>query len=619
MKSLKWQILNIGAAIVITTSGCHAQSSLAPSILKLIKTHPRILVSDTEIASIKQTAVRDEFARGRFQLLRSRADRLINVPKQAYTFDSYGDLLGTAREGVDRIVTLTGMYRMTKDTRYSDRAIREMMTIAQLSNWNPPHILDTAEMTTALSIGYDWLYPILTVDQKRTIRAAITTKGISPFLDLEHAGKANWDNNIGQVVYGSETIGALATAEPDDPSSMSQAQEVLNDAGAGMAQLAKHFAPDGGFEEGPGYWNYATAYVTLYLSSLTSALGSDFGASNYPGFSETGSYRIHSIGPTLLSADFGDSDPDTSAAPQMFWMARRFNHPQYSSQEKLTEQRLIIQTSSQKQSARFDMLGLFWYALGFPSHATVGLPLYRTFSRTDQGYMRLSWSDASTWYVGFKGGDNHASHRHLDLGSFVLDAMGQRWGVDLGIDPGTYRNAGRQWWTYYRLRTEGHNTVTVGTDNQDLDAVSPVSTVQIRPASNFSIINLATTNKAKIKDWRRGISLFHDGRLLVQDEIVPSGTQDLTWHFHTQANVTISADGRSASVLQSGSALRVILLTAGQHFERSVPTTEPPQMPINGITDLQIRLSKVGASRIAVLFTSPSGSSDMEVKPLSAW
>jgi len=35
--------------------------------------------------------------------------------------------------------------------------------------------------------------------------------------------------------------------------------------------------------------------------------------------------------------------------------------------------------------------------------------------------------DAGAAFVGFKGGDNAASHAHLDLGEFVYDAGGVRW------------------------------------------------------------------------------------------------------------------------------------------------------------------------------------------------
>ena len=42
--------------------------------------------------------------------------------------------------------------------------------------------------------------------------------------------------------------------------------------------------------------------------------------------------------------------------------------------------------------------------------------------------------DAKGWFVGFKAGSNGVNHSHLDVGSFVLEAKGVRWAVDLGPD-----------------------------------------------------------------------------------------------------------------------------------------------------------------------------------------
>ena len=52
------------------------------------------------------------------------------------------------------------------------------------------------------------------------------------------------------------------------------------------------FAPDGGWPEGPGYWDYATQYNVFYLAALETALGTDFGLDKTPGFADTGNFRI---------------------------------------------------------------------------------------------------------------------------------------------------------------------------------------------------------------------------------------------------------------------------------------------------------------------------------------
>ena len=93
--------------------------------------------------------------------------------------------------------------------------------------------------------------------------------------------------------------------------------------------------------------------------------------------------------------------------------------------------------------------------------------------------MRGSWTDRNTTYVAAKGGRADAHHGHLDLGTFVLDALGQRWAVQLGADnydlPGYFDEDHR--WSYYRCRTEGQNTLTVNSGNQERQGHAPLVAV----------------------------------------------------------------------------------------------------------------------------------------------
>ena len=54
------------------------------------------------------------------------------------------------------------------------------------------------------------------------------------------------------------------------------------------------------------------------------------------------------------------------------------------------------------------------------------LPLGRYFRDAEVVSMRSDWGDKDQIFVGFKAGDNKANHSHLDLGSFVMDALGTR-------------------------------------------------------------------------------------------------------------------------------------------------------------------------------------------------
>ena len=148
--------------------------------------------------------------------------------------------------------------RQDAKRRFADRAIKEMLTAARFPDWNPSHFLDTAEMSHALGIGYDWLYDELSEEEKTTIRQALVEKGLKPAMEFYRTSgwwvmaRHNWN----QVCNGGIGIAALAIAE-EEPEI---AEYILKEAVKSIQRPMGEFAPDGGWVEGPGYWDYATRY-----------------------------------------------------------------------------------------------------------------------------------------------------------------------------------------------------------------------------------------------------------------------------------------------------------------------------------------------------------------------
>ncbi|KAB2646634.1 MAG: hypothetical protein DVB35_05770 [Verrucomicrobia bacterium] len=67
-------------------------------------------------------------------------------------------------------------YRLTKDVRFLNQAKSDLMTVCHFDDWNPSHFLDIAEMSFAVSIGYDWLYSELTPEERGIIKEALLKK-----------------------------------------------------------------------------------------------------------------------------------------------------------------------------------------------------------------------------------------------------------------------------------------------------------------------------------------------------------------------------------------------------------------------------------------------------------
>lgn len=605
-------------AYSMTTTG----STLADG---LVAAHPRLFIHDSELTLIKQKIATDPFVKSQYEDLLSLSESLLLVAPDKYVLlGPDRTLIPVAREVEKRIFTLAGIYRLTKDRRFAERGIQEMLSAAAFPDWNPQHFLDTAELTAALGVGYDWLYPVLSPQERATIKEAIITKGITPWIVRIHANQVHFRNNWSQVCNGGETVGALALAERGRSEDLARAEEVVEHARSSMTEIMQLFAPDGGFEEGPVYWNYATIYNVLYIAALDSSIGTDFDAANATGFAETGEYRIQSIGPLHLYANFGDAQPPAFPAPQMFWFAQRFHQPEYAAQERQLDLALHgnISEPAARESIRFAIFGLFWSALEPAAEANAPLPRAKSFARISQAYLRSAWNDPQAWFIGFKGGDAHASHGHLDLGSFVLDGLGERWAVDLASDsyglPGYF---GKQRWDYYRTRTEGHNTLTVNGQNEDLDAVSPLMTTKDGGSKLFSIADLDRVFKGTLRTWKRGVAILDGQRVLVQDEVQPAEAVNLDWNLHTRAIVELAQDGRSATLTRGERSIEIRILAPANCFFSTASTAVPlPQSDNPGVTNLVIRQTNVsGAETIAVVFSRQGDNKPVPLKALTAW
>ncbi len=609
------------AAFAVVAAGMTTEIPIPPAaaiLAKLRPGHPRLLATADDFAQLK-VRVKDDATLKRWHAkLVARANRILREPPSRYEIPDGLRLLDTSRRVVDRVYTLALLYRLDDDRRYADRTWLELEAAASFKDWNPRHFLDTAEMTHGFAIGYDWLYDVWSDDQRATLRQAMVEKGLRPGVESyrSHPSYGWWTtakHNWNQVCNGGLGLGALALADMEPE----LAGEFLHDALGSLQLPMREFAPDGAWAEGPGYWDYATEYNVVFLAALQTALGTDFGLSDLPGFDRTGQFPLSLTGPTGRTFNYADGDDDAIRAPQMFWLARRFHLPAFARYE--------IAVASPHP------LDLLWFEPHSPGTNSASAPLDTLFRGANVATQRSAWDDPNAVFVGFKGGDNQANHSHLDLGTFVLDALGVRWALDLGADdynlPGYF---GNERWSYYRLRAEGHNTLVINPGagpDQDPKAAAKVRKFEAREDHAFVIADLTAGYASSAQRVNRGVALLDRQQVLVQDEIEAAKPADVWWFFHTSADITLGDDGTTAMLTQKGQPLVARLLApATAHFTvmdaQPLSTSPHPEKQAGNaaIKKLAIHLGGVTDLRLAVLLTpvKPGDTAPVRAPKLSA-
>lgn len=612
MRGLRFRAWFLGLIIfgVAVPHGTAAiETPAADDVLKTLrKGHPRLMALDSDIARVKQLIAGDPTARRYYEQLKQNGARMLSQSPVVHRLIG-PRLLDQSRTCLNRVTTWALLYRLDGDKQFAERAKKELLAAADFADWNPSHFLDTAEMSHAFAIGYDWLYDYWTPEERARIRTALIEKGLKPSLKI-YQGNGWWaksDYNWNQVCNGGMTIGALAIAD-DDPK---LAGFIVSSALRSIQLAMKSYAPDGGWAEGPGYWSYATRYNCYFLAAVESALGTDYGLSKLPGFDKAGMFRIYSAGPIGASFNFADAGRRVGGAAEMFWLARKFDQPIYAWHER--------------QMGGRDPWDLLWYDPRGKGPIADDLPLDAYFKGVGAIFFRSAWEDQNAVYVGFKGGDNKANHSHCDLGTFVLDALGERWAEDLGGDdynlPAYF---GNKRWTYFRLRTESHNTLVINGENQDPRAAAPILAYSSTPQRAFAVADLSKGYAPAARSVRRGMALLERKFVLTEDEIEAANPVEAVWGMISPAKVEIKGAEAELRIGKANLAMRIVE-PQGAVFKTMSATPPPPQRQNTGMTKLVVQLpEKITKTRIVVLMTPHAAGTEPAkwagtVEPLDRW
>ena len=571
------------SVLLVATLNLRAASAPTDILTGLRPEHPRLLITSSDLVGLRAAA--ETNAETAALLTRTEAAARLALTKPLLTYDKKGKrLLAVSREALRRIGLWSFAYRLRGEKVFAERAEQEMLNLASFKDWNPTHFLDTAEMTAALAVGYDWLFDAVAVSNRVAIRDAILAKGIDPALDP----KARWngwqrtENNWNQVCFGGLTLGALAIAE-DEPV---RAREILARARTNNLFGLKPYAPDGVYPEGPGYWSYGTTYQVLLLSALESALGIDWGLSASPGFLPSAAAIVEQTGPTGRPFNFADGGEGVAFRAALFWFAQKLNRPDLVYfQHQLLQQRLADKGRELPEEYLLPLLAK-WTATLPKTISPPALPLvWQGDGPNPIGVFRSSWTDSNGLFLAFKGGSARVNHGHMDAGSFVLECDGVRWACDLGAQD-YYSIESKGWdlfkrtqdsdrWKVYRLNNSSHNTLTLDGQLHNMAGDARITSFK----TNSAEVDLSAIFTGQAKRVRRQFTVGPDRSVLILDELTDTKAGlPVRWQMVTRALVQL--DGAQAELRQDGRVLRAsILQPTGATF--AVADAQPPDDGVN--------------------------------------
>ena len=541
----------LAIALLFATS---ATAQVQPDYSEL-PNHPRLILKQGDIEAVRQKIENDQPLLIIHDVIERRTNDFLIAEPTKYRMEGKR-LLGRCRAVLERVCYCSYMYLVSGDESYARRAEKEMLAAADFVSWNPSHFLDVGEMTTALAIGYDWLYDWLSPESRKIIEDAIIEKG------LRTAGKKKWwsktHNNWNQVCNGGLVMGALAVYEriPEE------AQAIIAEALKNNPIAQKEYGPDGVYPEGSGYWEYGTWYEVMLIESLRTALGTSYDLEKAPGFLESAKFMNFMSTPTGATYNFSDcGNPSNMINPLLYWFAletgdmslvwqdreRLINEEKFRGINRQAPIAMLFASRCDTKDIR-PIQDIFWVGDG-----TQPVFLYR------KGF--ASKEDS---YLGVKGGSPKNSHAHMDGGSFIYEWAGVRWAVELGNQDyhsleskgiGIWKKGqNSQRWQVYRLNNYSHNTLTINDKLHQYEGMVTMTKVHNKKkykGADFDLSSLFVDTESVT----RSILIDNNDKVTCIDKIESKNTTcSIRWNMTTFAKAEI-IDNRTILLEQDGKRL----------------------------------------------------------------
>ncbi len=542
------------------TDGPHELPWIAPTeLLERVPTeHPRLLFLKSELPAVRETL--DNTRRIAFEELRKRADAAIDLPLMAkpdfdkYDIDTeyparrtayraaYQDFTRTYHGGMTPMAL---MYLLTGEQVYGERAKAHLLN---LLDWETDGIasLDEGFDEVGLRIArtapqaYDWLYDLLTEDERQAVRAMLIDHGNSMLTRLQRRDFLNYAaySHDGRLPgYLLEFSIALA----EEP----VAEEWMDYAMRALLTVFPHWAgSDGGWAEGVNYFlSYNDRFITP-LHSLQAATGYDLWQKPY--FRSARYFPAYCMAPKGEITPFGDGEAGSAT-------------------RRAGEARSILQYHALKYR---DPVIRWWVDQEPMASASFGRtgPLLRmilpddlaptppTDLSPDRAFHGIGWgalhSDLTSpdrdLMVLFKSSPFGAvSHGHAEQNSFVI----MKGGKALAIPGGKrYPQHHSPFHTQYTQQTIAHNCLLIngqGQINQDNRYVGRLTGFTSLPHVAHVSGEAAACYDGLLTTYTRHVVLIRPSVILIVDDLTAPEPVEVKWLMHAKDKLELNQEEQS--------------------------------------------------------------------------
>jgi len=580
----KYQVIFIIAGSTILLLGViifklnHTRETTFPGtpLEKLKDTHLRIYLDEDRVVSLKE------------KIETSHADIWENI--RGWVDEKIDSSPPPQVEGyirrIGEVIPYAAIcYLLSGREEYLQLARRYLLGIAGYKDWGNNRDIEAAHLLYAAALGYDWLYPNLSEQDRDTIKDKLILQGgkLRPFFGLGHPPLNN---------HRIVNLSALGIAGLVLYGEAPEAGEWISYVNTQFKNTLDYYGEDGVSCEGISYWSYTVEYMLKYFVAADELLGENF--LRHPWLKNAADCPLfHSLPRNQwkennMFLNFGDS-------PRFCWYGPYYQLYKLASLYKRPEIQWLADEIFRSGITRWhsDWLSLLWYDPSLKPEAPRDAPLTRFFEDWDIAVMRSGWAGDEN-ILAFKcssvGGKRiseisspeypGSGHSHPDANSFIIFGDGE-W---LAAAPGSTRI---KW-------TENHNTVVVdglgqmGEGEQWFNGRLQFKegrragflAAESRPEYDYVVGDAGAVYREEtgLKKFLRHMIYLKPEIIVVVDELSAATPAKFEWLLHTPGEIRIMDRG-DVLINNNNSFLQIAVLAPGEAKISSASRAVPAEYP----------------------------------------
>lgn len=324
--------------------------------------------------------------------------------------------------------------------------------------------LRTAEVALQLSLMKCVLGDALTPEAHRRLARLMVERCLRPGLEAERRQSYPWmhsNANWRIILCGCFAIGGIVFRDE-----FPEWRELVEYGLDGVLAALATGDSAGGWNEGPGYWDYGLSYAVMFAAVLRTVTRGAVDLTRHPFLQKTGDFRLFMHAQPDQVWNWSDAGKKVGPSVTLIGLARLCQSPTY---QWLAAAQGITRINH-----------LYWYD---PSLKAAPPPAGAA-ARLFPGLGVLVWRTGfgpQDAYVGVQAGaiEHFNHHCHMDLGNVVIHAAGRellaevdKWPYPYegrkdptkkGYQPGFYDMENQRWmrWDFDYVAAIGHNVLTL--------------------------------------------------------------------------------------------------------------------------------------------------------------